>query len=255
MADLRLIACVVVPGYTLPDLYLIWRHVQPVTRVLGRVDRNEKSDSRDVSKAIVCMLNLPFYAFLRVTLFHGPMATVMVGIGMYLGNRWPDSGWADWQIVGLMLTILFFASPTHAICEFFVIAKKLTPNIEFLWRYCERIEPEHQRNLITIRLGSKPCTDLQTITTLPPSTAASILFKAERARRPGIVTSFEQMAPLLWWIVGVAGVCIAACWTMSILTASEVSRSAARLVQACAPWKGATSPRTSAPRPPTSIPT
>jgi len=153
--DFLLIAFFVVPGYTLPDLYLIWRYVQPVTCVLETLGKNEKSDTRDVSKAIVCTLNLPFYAFLRVTLFHGPMATLFVGIGMYLGNRWLDSGWADWQIIGIMLTILFFASPTHAICEFFVIAKKLTPNIEFLWRYCERIEPEHQQSLITIRLGSK----------------------------------------------------------------------------------------------------
>ena len=96
--DFLLIAFFVVPGYTLPDLYLIWRHVQPVTRVLETLGKNEKSDTRDVSKAIVCTLNLPFYAFLRVTLFHGPMATIFVGIGMYLGNRWLDSGWADWQI-------------------------------------------------------------------------------------------------------------------------------------------------------------
>ena len=40
------------------------------------------------------------------------------------------------------------------------------------------------------------------------------------------------MAPLLIWIVGVAGVCITGVLAMSILTASEVSRSAARLAQA-----------------------
>jgi adenylate cyclase len=133
-----------------------------------------------------------------------------------------------------MLTILFFASPTHAICEFFVIAKKLTPNIEFLWRHCERIEPEHQKNLITIRLGSKLLYLSIFVTTLPLLyLAASILFKAERLLYGfGIETTVQQMAPLLWWIVGVAGVCIAGVLTMSILTASEVSRSAARLVQA-----------------------
>src|SRR5262249_28892365 len=114
--DFLLIACFVVPGYTLPDLYLIWRHVQPITRVLEPLARNRKCESRDVSRAIVCMLNLPFYAFLRITLFHGPIATIMVGIGMYLGNGFLGSGWTVWQILGLMLTVLFFASPAHAIC-------------------------------------------------------------------------------------------------------------------------------------------
>ena len=89
--DFLLIACFVVPGYTLPDLYLIWRHVQPVTRVLEQIGTSRKCDTRDVSRAIVCTLNLPFYAFLRVPLFHGPMATVLVGLGMYLGNPYCSS--------------------------------------------------------------------------------------------------------------------------------------------------------------------
>jgi adenylate cyclase len=231
---LLLLAAIAVPAYTLPDVYLIWRHVQPISKVLRALDVHKMRDTHEVSRAIVCTLNLPFHSFLRVTLFHGPMATILVGLGMYLSNRWMGSGWADWQIAGLMLTIFFFASPTHAICEFFVIAKKLTPDIELLWRHCDRIEPEHQRQLITIKLGSKLLYLSIFVTTLPLIyLAGTILFKAERLLAGfGIQTTTEQMAPLLIWIVGVAGVCIAGVLAMSILTASEVSRSAARLAQA-----------------------
>ena len=231
---LLLLSAVAVPAYTLPDVYLIWRHVRPISQVMRALDEHKMRDSHEVSKAIVCTLNLPFHSFLRVTLFHGPMATILVGIGMYLSNRWLGSGWADWQIAGLMLTIFFFASPTHAICEFFVIAKKLTPDIELLWRHCDRIEPEHQRQLITIKLGSKLLYLSIFVTTLPLIyLAGTFLFKAERLLAGfGIQTTAEQMAPLLIWIVGVAGVCITGVLAMSILTASEVSRSAARLAQA-----------------------
>jgi adenylate cyclase len=231
---LLLLAAWAVPAYTLPDIYLIWRHVQPISKVLRSLDEHKMRDPHEVSQAIVCTLNLPFYSFLRVTLVHGPLATVIVGLGMVLSNQWMDTGWADWQIAGLMLTIFFFASPTHAICEFFVIAKKLTPDIELLWRHCDKIAPEHQRQLITIKLGSKLLYLSIFVTTLPlVYLAGTILFKTERLLAGfGIQTTSEQMAPLLIWIVGVAGVCIAGVLAMSILTASEVSRSAARLAQA-----------------------
>jgi adenylate cyclase len=120
------------------------------------------------------------------------------------------------------------------VCEFFVIAKKLTPDVELLWRHCDKIAPEHQRQLITIKLGSKLLYLSIFVTTLPLLyLAGTILFKTERLLADfGIQTTADQMAPLLIWIAGVAGVCIAGVLAMSILTASEVSRSAARLAMA-----------------------
>jgi adenylate cyclase len=232
--DILLLACIVVPGYIIPDLYLIWRHVKPITDVLPTLRDPATVDKSAVSRAIVCTLNMPFYSFLRVTLFHGPMATILVGIGMYAMNDTLQSGWELWQIVFFMLTIFFFASPAHAICEFFVIAKKLTPDIEYLWRFCDRIEPEHQKQLITIRLGSKLLYLSIFVTTLPLLyLAGSILYKAERILEGiGLQVTFDLFAPLLLWTVGVATVCIGGVLVMSILTAMEVSRSAARLVQA-----------------------
>ena len=231
---LLLISTVAVPAYTLPDIYMIWRHVRPISKVLRALDEQKMRDPHEVSQAIVCTLNLPFYSFLRITLVHGPLATILVGLGMYWSNRWLGSGWEAWQIAGLMLTIFFFAAPAHAICEFFVIARKLTPDVEHLWRHCARIEPEHQQELITIKLGSKLLYLSIFVTTLPLLyLAGSILFKTEQLLAGlGVQTTTDHMAPLLIWIGGVTSVCIAGVLAMSILTASEVSRSAARLAQA-----------------------
>lgn len=232
--DFLLIASFVVPAYTLPDVYLITRQIRQITGVFATIDRGEKPDTRDVSKAIVGLLNLPFYSFVRVTLFHGPSAAIFVCVSMYAANHFLGSGWAPWQIIGISSTIFFFASPAHAICEFFVIARKLTPEVERLWQYCERIEPEDQQKLIAIRLKSKLLYMSIFVTSLPLLyLAATVLFKADRVLISlGLEASAKQMTPLLVWVVGIVAVCMVGVLTMSILTAAEVSRSAARLGRA-----------------------
>jgi hypothetical protein len=47
------LACFVIPCYTLPDIYLIGRHVHPITSVLAVVDRGERPTAYDASRAIV----------------------------------------------------------------------------------------------------------------------------------------------------------------------------------------------------------
>src|SRR3970040_947282 len=70
------IASFVIPCYTLPDIYMINRHIRPITTVLAVLDRGGRPASPDVSRAIVRALNLPFFSFVRVTLFHGPVAAI-----------------------------------------------------------------------------------------------------------------------------------------------------------------------------------
>src|SRR5262245_7769747 len=119
------VAAFIIPIYVLPDIYMIVRHLRPITSVLAVVDGGGRPTSADVSGAIVRALNLPFLSFMRVTLFHGPMASLGAGLGLVVANRVADGGYAPWQIAGLSLTIFLFASPAHAISEFFVIAKKV----------------------------------------------------------------------------------------------------------------------------------
>ena len=228
------IAAFVIPCYTLPDIVMIARHIRPITAVLQALDRGERPTSADASRAIVRALNLPFFSFLRVTLFHGPAAALCAGLGMYVANRVTEGGFATWQIVGLTLSIFLFASPAHAISEFFVIAKRIIPQVERLWAYCERVELEDQKRIITIPLRSKLLYLTIFLNSLPLLFfAGTIVFKVDRLLMSlGVDARFEQMWPILSWAVGVVLVCMVGTLAMSVFTASEVSRSAARLAQA-----------------------
>lgn len=227
-------AVFVIPCYTLPDIYMIARHIRPITTALRALDRGEQPTSADASRAIVRALNLPFFSVLRVTFFHGPAAAVFAGLGLHLANQVADAGFAPWQIVGLGLTIFLFASPAHAIAEFFVIAKKVIPQIEQLWPFCERIELDDQRQIIVVRLRSKLLYLSIIVNSLPLLFfAGSIVFKVDRLLLSnGFVSRMEEMWPLLSWVVGVVLVCMIGTLAMSVFVASEVSRSAARLIEA-----------------------
>jgi adenylate cyclase len=229
-----LLACLVIPAYIGPDLYLIRRQIAPISRVLEVLDRGATPDPRDVSRAIVRGLNLPFYSFLRVSLFHGPAAALLTGAGMVAANAAFDSGFTGWQIRGVVAIIFLFASPAHAIAEFFVIAREIVPAVERLWQFCERLDPEDQQRIISIRLQSKLLYLSIFVNSLPLLFfATSVILKVELLlRRLGIPPTTEHMMPLIMWTVGVAFVCIVGTLAMSILTAAEVSRSAARLAEA-----------------------
>jgi len=221
-------------SYIVPDIYMIGRHYAPIRKALRTLDTGQKPSNEDASAAIVRTLNLPFYSFLRVTLFHGPAASLTLGFSLMLNNWFFDAGFLDWQILGFMLTVFFFAAPAHAIFEFFAIAKYVIPIVERLWIHCERIEPEHQKALISIRLRNKLLYLSIFITALPLLFfAASIPFKVDIVLA-GLAfdITLEQLTPLLTWVVGVVVVCMGGALSMSALTASEVLRSASQLVGA-----------------------
>ncbi|MGH7388051.1 MAG: adenylate/guanylate cyclase domain-containing protein [Candidatus Rokuibacteriota bacterium] len=228
------LAALVIPCYTLPDIWLIARHVRPLTRVLEVIDRGGRPASRDVSKAIVRALNLPAFSFVRVTLFHGPAAAGCAGLAMWIGNQVAGSGYLGWQIIGVSMIIFLFASPAHAISEFFVTARKIIPDVERLWAYCDHVEPEDQPKIVSIGLRSKLLYLSIFVNSLPLLfLAGSTVFKVDRLFVGlGLPPTLEVMTPLLLWVVGVVLVCMVGTLVMSVLTASEVSRAAARLVEA-----------------------
>ncbi|MBM3218471.1 MAG: GAF domain-containing protein [Candidatus Rokubacteria bacterium] len=229
-----IIATFVIPCYTLPDIYLISRHIRPISSVLAQVDRGERPSPYDVSRAIVRALNLPYFSFLRVTFFHGPSAALMAGGGMVVGNSVIDSGFAWWQIIGVTLNIFLFASPTRAIAEFFVTARKIVPEIQQLWAYTDEIDPKHQGQLIAVPLRSKLLYLSVFVNMLPLLfLAGSMVFKTDRVLvAAGISAQLETLMPVTLYAAGVALVCMVGTLVMSVLTASEVSRSAARLAEA-----------------------
>jgi len=221
--------------YTWVDILMIDRHVRPVMRVLRRIDRGEALGEAEASAALVRTLNLPFLAFARVTCLHGPAATIALCAAM-LGLNWLfDAGFQPWQIWTFAATVIFFAAPTHAIFEYFAVSREVEPTIERLNRLVGEILPaEHQERLIAVRLKTKLLYLAIFVASLPLMFfACSVVFKVDRllAGR-GQDLSFAEMAPLYLWIGGVVVVCIMGALAMAILTANEVSRSAARMIDA-----------------------
>ena len=217
--------------YVAPDIFLIARHYRPIGAVLEQLDRGEEPPETDVSKALSRAINLPFYSFFRVTFIHGPGATVALATTLVVLNALLDMDYKTWQILTFAATIFFFAAPTHAIFEFFAIARHIVPVIERLWAGCGGLRPEHSKELVSIHLREKLLFLAIFIASLPLIFfAGSIFLKVDLLLTDlGIEATFDQMIPLWQWIVGVVLICILGALVMSILTASEVSRSAAKL--------------------------
>ena len=221
--------------YVLPDIYVIGRHFRPIGEALSRLDRGEAPRPAQVSAALARALNLPFYSFVRVTFMHGPMATVAILIVMVVANRFAGTGYALWQQLIFAATVLFFAAPAHAILEYFSISRDMTAPITRLSQVAaEGILPEHQRELVSVRLRSKLLYLSIFVAALPlVFFAASIIFKVDRmVRGLGVTPNVAEMLPLWLWVVGVVAVCMILALIMSVLTASDVSRSAALLAGA-----------------------
>lgn len=224
---------VVVAIYNLSDVYLIVRHFRPLDRALRALDSGVPPPEPVIAEAVVRALNLPFYTFLRVTFLHGPMVAVLVCIALPLGNYFFDAGFVTWQVAVFAATCLFFASPTHAIFEYFGVSRALVPTIVRLSAALEGgLRPEYQQQLVAIRLKSKLLYLTIFVAALPLIFfAASIIFKVQRMFvLQGIEPSASMMMPLYVWITGVVCICMAGSVLMALLTAQEVSRSASQLI-------------------------
>ena len=220
--------------YVGADIYLIWRHFEPIRIALSRLDKGETPDAEQASAALVRALNLPFYSFLRITFAHGPMATAAAVFGMEAANFF-GAEFGDWQVIIFAIAVMLFASPTHAILEYFGIARDMiVPITRISASIGSGILPEHQQKLVSVLLRSKLLYLAVFIAALPLIFfACSILFKVQRLfDQAGFAPSFAQMLPLWFWVVGVVGLCLALALMMAIMTASDVSHSAGRLSEA-----------------------
>ena len=75
--------------YLTADVWMIRRHLKPLTPVLTALDRGERVDDARLGAAIVRALNMPQYSSVRVMALHGPLATIMLTLLTYgLRRRW-----------------------------------------------------------------------------------------------------------------------------------------------------------------------
>jgi len=222
--------------YVLLDIIVIQRHFRPIREALNALDRGHRLPPDKAADALVQTLNLPFLSFIRVTFVHGPTATVALCVVMLLLNRWAEAEFHSWQVWAFAATVMFFASPTHAIFEYFAVSRDVVPTIQRLTRAAGGALPaEHQDRLIAVRLKTKLLYLAIFVASAPlVFFAFSIVFKVDLLLASlGLVdVSLSQLAPLYSWIAGVSAVCMLGALVMSILTANEVSRSASRMIEA-----------------------
>ncbi|HZR33987.1 MAG TPA: adenylate/guanylate cyclase domain-containing protein [Nevskia sp.] len=215
-----------------PELWLIERYYRPLGRVWARLGQGMSPARDEISQALVRALNLPYYAFLRVTLVRGFLGAAVSLCSLLVTNWLWQGGFALWQIIMFPSLVLLFACPIYGAIEYFVAARHMAPVVEYLWQHCPELERADQRRLIAVRLKSKLLYLCLFITALPLLfIAITVLFKVDQMlRAQGVPVSFNLMWPLWGWIGGALAVTIAGAVAMAILTAQEVSRSAARLI-------------------------
>ncbi|MBL8552785.1 MAG: GAF domain-containing protein [Phenylobacterium sp.] len=221
--------------FTSIDFYVINRHLRPLAPVLSALDRGVRPSDEVLGAALVRALNLPQISAVRVTTLHGPAATfALIGV-IWTANTVFHAGIAGWQLIALGTMIFVFASPAHAIFEFFAVSKAIEPIAIRLSRELGGpIPAEQAKDLISVPLRNKVLFLAIFVSSLPlVFSAVSFLFKFDRVLKAhGFVVPANEMTSMYIWASGVVAVCIVGAISMAILTAREVSNSAARLVEA-----------------------
>ncbi|HEV2568953.1 adenylate/guanylate cyclase domain-containing protein [Sphingomonas sp.] len=219
--------------YNLADVYVLRRHAVPVMNGLRSLDRGGDAPEPVLAEGLVRALNLPYFSFLRVTFLHGPLVTVLVYLVLSSANWLVGAGYEQWQILAFCAMTLFFASPTHAIFEYFAVSRAMEPVIVRLsGALGGTIPQDYREGLIAVRLKSKLLYLAIFVTTLPLIFfAASMVFKVQRMfAQVGVTASEGMMWPFYTWMVGIVLACGLGSVMMALLTAQEVSRSAMRLI-------------------------
>lgn len=219
--------------YNLADVYVLHRHAKPVMAALQALDGVGDAPEPVLANGLVRALNLPYFAFLRVTFVHGPLVTVLVFLVPSAANWLLDAGFATWQIFAFCAMTLFFASPTHAIFEYFAVSRAMEPVIVRVSGALGGTLPqEYREGLIAVRLKSKLLYLAIFVTTLPLIFfAASMVFKVQRMfAQVGVTATSDMLWPFYTWMVGIVLACGLGSMMMALLTAQEVSRSAIRLI-------------------------
>lgn len=221
--------------FTSIDLYAIRRHMAPLIPALGALDRAERPGEAILGAALVRALNLPQFSAVRVLVLHGPMATLSLLLVVYTLNTFFQAGIAIWQLVALATMIFVFATPTHAIFEYFAVSRTIEPVVERLSRALGGpIPADQQARLISVPLRNKLLFLAIFVSSLPLIfSAVSFLYKFDRMiSKHGFAVPNDEMASLYIWSAGLVAVCVLGAVSMAVLTSQEVSRSAARLIEA-----------------------
>lgn len=221
--------------FTSIDVIAIRRHLKPLAPILTRLDRGTRPADADLGAALVRALNLPQLSAVRVIVLHGPMATLSLLLVIIPINVFFGADVALWQVLALATLIFVFATPAHAIFEYFAVSRVIQPIAQRLSReMAGPVPPDQLAQLTSVPLRTKLLFLAIAVSSLPLAfAAASFLFKFDRMLKShGFTVPSSEMVALYIWSAGVVGVCILGSVSMAVLTSREVSQSAARLIEA-----------------------
>ncbi|WP_293905205.1 adenylate/guanylate cyclase domain-containing protein [Phenylobacterium sp.] len=221
--------------FTSIDFAVIHLQLKPVSPVLSALDRGERPDDATLAAALVRALNMPQFSAVRVTALHGPTATMALCGVIFTLNTFFDAGIATWQLIALATMIFVFASPAHAIFEFFAVSQAMEPVVKRLSRALDGpIPAAQQAKLISVPLSNKLLFLAIFVSSLPLIfSAVSFMYKFDRMiRAHAFAVPQKEILSLYVWAGGVVIVSILGAVAMAILTSREVSQAAGRLIEA-----------------------
>ena len=228
-----------VPAYVVPDILVLRRQFQPVRRALRMLDSEEETDEA-TRKEILCAglvraLNLPYLFFLRINFLHGPLASLLVVIVLGLANVAFDAGFETWQFLLLAFSILFFASPAHAVYEYFALSRLMIPVAERLWSHQGAMLPDAwQSKVRSIRLKSKLFYLSVFMTAIPLAFLAwSTVYKTDLLLKThGLFVSWQAFSSMVGWAAGLVAVSITLVVVIGYLLALDATQGAENLGEA-----------------------
>lgn len=166
-----------VPIYVAADIVVIRRQVIPLNRFFKKEGKEDISREEAVD-ALICLLNLPWKTVVRILTVHGPGAGLVAGTTILLCEIFFDIAFSPIQSAFLLGFVLAFATPAHALFEYFAVSRYCERLLSLVWPHCGGYPPELNEHVVQLGLKPKLIVLIVFVSTLPILfLAASIITK------------------------------------------------------------------------------
>ncbi len=166
-----------VPIYVAADVIVIRRQVAPLSRFFNK-EGDEPVTRDEAVDALICLLNLPWRTVVRILTVHGPGAGMVAGTTILLCEIFFDIAFSLVQSAFLLGFVLVFATPAHALFEFFAVSRYCERLLGQVWPHCGGYPPELAKQVVQLGLKPKLIVLIVFVSTLPILfLAASIITK------------------------------------------------------------------------------
>lgn len=168
---------VLAPLYVLADILVIRRQVATLSQFFQNEAKGD-IDRREAIEALICLLNLPWKTVVRILTVHGPGAGIVAVSTILLCELFFDIAFSPTQSAFLLGFVLVFATPAHALFEYFAVSRYCERLLGRVWPHCGGYPPELADQVVQLGLRPKLIVLIVFVSTLPILfLAASIITK------------------------------------------------------------------------------